>query len=212
MEGLMLITNHKTTGVWIQSNLKWEAHIRSITTEANRTLGLLRRNISSCANDTKAAAYASLVRPTLEYAADAWDPHPVGHVNSLEQIQRRAARFCSSDYRYTSSVSAMFSDLRWPTLESRRAVCRLVLFYKAINGLGAIPTGQLRQPNRLTRQNSGLTKTFIQIPTHCDTYRSSFFPRAVRGWAHLSDISRAKQSVESFHASAASTILQYSHC
>ena len=37
------------------------------SSKANRTLGFLRRNLFSCSQDMKEAAYKSMVRPILEY-------------------------------------------------------------------------------------------------------------------------------------------------
>jgi len=51
------------------------------------------------------------LRPKLEYATSAWDPHYECDICRLEGVQRAAARFCKSDYRYTSSVSIMLDSL-----------------------------------------------------------------------------------------------------
>ena len=49
-------------GVELQSNLTWNGHIDQIVKKGNRMLGFLRRNLKVCNQDTKAAAYFSLVR------------------------------------------------------------------------------------------------------------------------------------------------------
>ena len=38
-------------------------------------LGFLRRNLFSCPQDVKEAAYKSLMRPIIEYGSSVWDPH-----------------------------------------------------------------------------------------------------------------------------------------
>ena len=43
----------KYLGVTIQSDLKWDSHINSITTKANKTLGFLRRNINTSSTTVK---------------------------------------------------------------------------------------------------------------------------------------------------------------
>ena len=50
-----------------------------------------RRNLYSCRQDVKEAAYKGLVRhgPVLEYGSSVWDPHGV----ELESEQKRADRF-----------------------------------------------------------------------------------------------------------------------
>ena len=56
-------------------------------------LGFLRRNLFSCPQDVKEAAYKTLVRPILEYGSTVWDPRCNGLIDELENVQKRAARF-----------------------------------------------------------------------------------------------------------------------
>ena len=56
LEGTVL-ESIKYLGVSITSDLKWNSHIRNVCSEANRTLGFLRRNLFSCPQDVKEAAY-----------------------------------------------------------------------------------------------------------------------------------------------------------
>ena len=43
----------KYLGVTISKDLKWNTHVSNACTKANRTLGFLRRNVSSCPQDIK---------------------------------------------------------------------------------------------------------------------------------------------------------------
>ena len=71
LEGTVLenVDNIKYLGVTISKDLKWNTHVSNICTKANRTLGFLRRNLSSCPQDVKKTAHKGLVRPILEYAS-----------------------------------------------------------------------------------------------------------------------------------------------
>ena len=95
LEGTVLenVESIKYPGVTITSDLKWNSHIRNVCSKANRTLGFLRRNLFSCPQDVKEAAYKSMVRPILENGSTVWDPHCNGLNDELENVQRRAARF-----------------------------------------------------------------------------------------------------------------------
>ena len=66
---------------------------------------------TKCPSKLKETAYLSLLRSNLEYAATIWDPNYVRDIDSLEQVQRRAARFTTGDYHTTSSVTAMLAEL-----------------------------------------------------------------------------------------------------
>ena len=53
-------------------------HVSNICTKDNPTLGLLRRNLYTCPQEVKEAAYKGLVPPVLEYSSSVWDPSGVG--------------------------------------------------------------------------------------------------------------------------------------
>ena len=63
-----------TFNCWLVSQ-GWGQHISEITSKATRTLGFLQRNLTFAPRETKAAAYKTLIRPQLEYAATIWHPY-----------------------------------------------------------------------------------------------------------------------------------------
>ena len=69
--------NIKYLGVTISKYLTWTTHVSNACTKANRTLGFLRRNLSTCPQDVKETAYKGLARSVLEYASPVWDPHGI---------------------------------------------------------------------------------------------------------------------------------------
>ena len=112
-ETLEYVTTNPYLGITISNDLKWHSHISTITKKANSTLGFLRRNIRRCPINSKRTAYIALVRAVLEYGAIVWDPYHRGDIDKLEQIQHRAARFITGDYRsrHPGSVTTMLTNL-----------------------------------------------------------------------------------------------------
>ena len=111
----------------LYSDLRWHEHVNNVSVKATKTLNFIRRNVYCCPADIKATAYISLVRPRLEYAVAAWDQYLVGDCKQLEKVQRRAARFVKRDYKSTTSVSSLISQLGWRTLSDHRINNRLSL-------------------------------------------------------------------------------------
>ena len=101
---LEFLTSIKYLGVNITNDLHWGKHIEEICNRSYRTLGLLKRNLSSCPMEVKLQAYKGLIRPVLEYASTAWDPHQSYLHEKLEKVEKRAARFITSYYNYEPGI------------------------------------------------------------------------------------------------------------
>ena len=79
------------------------------------------------------------MRPTTEYTAIVWDPFTKEHIQSLEQMQRRSARFALRDYGQNRSVTAMLKKLGWESLQQQRARVKAAYMYCIVNNLVDIP-------------------------------------------------------------------------
>ena len=115
------VQHTKYLGVMISDDLRWNRHVADITGRANKLLKLLRRNLSICDRKVKEAAYLGLVRPLLEYANQAWDPHTDNLSNEIKKIQRRTAHFVTSDYQNyeLDSVTTLLKDLGWKSVKEQ---------------------------------------------------------------------------------------------
>ena len=168
-------------GLELTNNLSWSPQVQKITKKANNTLHFLRRNLWGSPQKVKEMAYTSMVRPILEYGSTVWDPHEATHINQIEMIQRRAARFVSGNFSRQASVTAILQNLGWHTLQERRCIARLSMFHKIIhqNTATTLPPYILQQNTALRGQHS-LGLNLIRANT--DPYLYSFFPRTVRCW------------------------------
>ena len=111
-QSLKAVQQHSFLGILLSHDLRWNQHVAKIVKKANSSLGFVKRNLYSCSERTKRAAYITLVRPHLEYASAVWDPYQHNQVDQIEAVQNRAARFIKSNYEFTSSVSQMKHDER----------------------------------------------------------------------------------------------------
>ena len=143
------VTFQKYLGVYITNSLNWTKQAVEVKKKANKILGVLPKNLSSCSAVVKERAYLSLVRPVCEYRSVAWSPYTQKDIICVESVQRRAARFFRNDYCRSSSVNTILSNLGWQDLETRRKITDLTTFFK-------IKTGNVRIsfPNDLREVHS----------------------------------------------------------
>ena len=188
LEGTNLenVESIKYLGITITSDLRWNTHVSNVCTKANRTLGFLRRNLYSCPQEVKEAAYKGLVRPVLDYGSSVWDPPGVVLQEELESVQKRAARFVTGNYNYeTGSMTGILGQLKWESLKKRRKDNRLILLYKGLKGKASVQTDDLIPKTRRCRNQHSMA---FQTPiANTDLYKGSFFPQTIRDWNALPD-------------------------
>ena len=107
----------------------------------------------------------SLVRPILEYASAAWDPHSQNNINTLERIQRQAARFCKNNYfREPGSVTKLLQvQLGWETLQARRKHKRITTLYKMEHNIIDIPLDQYNISSTILVAHVNITASFFKL-------------------------------------------------
>ena len=203
-QNLRQVSSAKYLGCNISTSLSWNHHIDLVCKKANSTLGFLKRNIGTCSSAVKKQAYTTFVRPRLEYASTVWSPSTgifkgqnarkgITQRTKLEAVQRRAARFITSDYGQRSSPTAMLSDLKLHSLQLRRDVARLCMLHKIRQQQVAIPVNPYFVPlypsSPSSRANDiitrGHSKRFHVPHSSNDAHLMSYFPATIRLWNGL---------------------------
>ena len=93
------VTHHPYLGVELADDRSWEPDLDKMIPKAQRTQNLLRQNLNECSQNTKDVAYKTLVHPVLEYASTSWDPYQANHIDRVENVQRRVARFVTGQHQ-----------------------------------------------------------------------------------------------------------------
>ena len=122
-------------GILLSEDLKWSTHISNTSKKSNSTPDSSRRSLCHRPSHCKQNAYQTLVYPLFEYASIVRDyAYLRKEIDSLERIQRNAARFIAGDYRSntTGSIRKLLSKLGLP---SGRLQLRLTFLYKEVKGL-----------------------------------------------------------------------------
>ena len=87
---LQVVNSEKDLGVMVQDDLKVSMQCAEVVKRANRILGMIKRTFESRSKDIILRLYKCLVRPHLDYCAQAWRPHLQKDIDILEKVQRRA--------------------------------------------------------------------------------------------------------------------------
>ena len=114
---LAAVQQHPYLGVLLSSDLRWNSHVDKIAKKGNSILAFVKRK---CSEETKQAAYVSLVRPHLEYVTAVWDPYRQNQVEKLEAVQSCAVGFIKHDRDYNTCVSKLKKSLSLELLSERR--------------------------------------------------------------------------------------------
>src|ERR1044072_3127835 len=108
-------------GVSFSRDLSWKDHITSLSKQASKRLGVLRRLQHFFTPPQLLALYRGVVRPCMEYASHIWGGST--HTALLEKVESRAFRLINSP--------ALTNSLQ--SLSARRIVASLSLYYRYYN-------------------------------------------------------------------------------
>ncbi len=169
-------------GLELTKDMSWGPQVEKTAAKATRALNFVKRNLSGAPKTVRSTAYQSLVRPILEYGHTVWDPYQKNHIATLEQVQRRAARFVTGDYSTYSSVTSMLDTLDWLSLQERRCAARLGMLHKARAGETAVKLPPYVQVPSSQSLRGHQTWSYSPIRASTDYYLYSFFPRTIRCW------------------------------
>ena len=159
---LNIVTEHEYLGICLHHKLSWSPHIDRVRNKANRLLGFLKRNIYNASTQIKEYVYKQLLLPSVEYCSAIWDPYHYTDKYNLEMIQHHAACFVLNKpwqrQQQNDSITDMLTYLKWPSLEDRRKVSRLILLFKIVRKLFIVPDHSLPASAPLESTRSSFTQ------------------------------------------------------
>ena len=98
--------------------------------------------------------YTVFIRPLLEYGDVIWNNCTEYEKNELDNIQNEAARIATGA-TILVSINALYNEVCWDPLETRRKNHRLTLFYKMMHNLTPLYLSSLipQSVSNLSRYN-----------------------------------------------------------
>ena len=99
----------KDLGVLTDKDLKFTTHCQQKINTANKMLMCIKHSFKFIDETMFLLLYKSLVRPHLEFASTAWNPHLKYNSDAVERVQRRATKMlCSlADLTYTQRLEKL---------------------------------------------------------------------------------------------------------
>ena len=156
---LSTVNEVKDLGIFRDTKLSWNKHIRYIT-------------------------YSSIVMPQLEYATPVWDFLSESQIQTLERIQRSSTKFMFG-YESPLTYPDRLDSLNLLALSYRRDISDLWQLYKFIQDPCSLPPDSIHLSNcqRCTRQSESSN---LPIP-RCKNgqSRQCYFNRVVYSWNKL---------------------------
>lgn len=193
------VDNHKHLGMYLSNDCSWHKHINYIKEKAWTRINIMRKLKFQLDRKSLEIIYTVFIRPILEYGNEIWDNCTQYEKDELEKIQKEAARIATGTTKLIS-LEALYSEIGWETLESRRKKQKLTLFYKMHNNLcppylSSLVPPTVNETSRYNLRNANNTQT---IDSRTSLYFNSFLPSVIREWNTLQDDQRNSSSVTSF--------------
>ena len=181
------VTSHKHLGIELNCTLSWKEHIASISSAANKKVGILACLKHILDRKTLTTMYMSFIRPSLEYGNVIWCNCNSAENDILESIQKRALRIITGAIIRTPT-NCIYEEAGIETLKVRRERNVLIYFHKIVNGLVPNYLNELK-PLSTRRERYGLRRQLNFLAPRCriSKYQKSFLPLAVSLWNNLDD-------------------------
>ena len=187
----------KHLGMFLDTKLDFQEHLKSIFSKVNKTIGLLRKLHHKLPRSPLLTIYKSFIRPHLDYGDIIYDQaYNASFHQKLESIQYDAALAITGAIRGTSKEK-LHDELGLKTLEKRRGYRKLCCFYKTFRYIcpkhlfNIIPTS-------VSTYNTRNTNNIPLFKVKHNFIRNSFFPSAVIKWNKLDLNIRNTESLNIF--------------
>ncbi len=172
------VQTFKYLGILIDKKLTWRDQVNQASLKATKILNLVRRNMHKSSKLAKSRAFIALVLPHLEFLAPVWSPHLKKDITSLENIQKRAARWIEArwskeHHSWSKSYDECRLSLSWLTLENRRKLLSCSQTYKILHNMDCLCFKNHYQFSSQSTRSHHLSLLCKHARVNC--YRYSFY-------------------------------------
>ena len=193
-ENITSADKEKDLGVVMNFKMKREDHINQVTGKMYNLLANMKIAFTYIDASMVRKIITTFIRPTLEYAAVAWNPYHQKDKKKIERIQRAATRWVPEfrDLSYEERLQA----LNLPTLDARRERGALITLYKCKTGIIDIDKEDFIQPgNDRTR---GHSKKILRKEGKKDFKKFGFPNIFIESWNKLPEHIASAKNIHQF--------------
>jgi len=190
-------------GVQMTTDLSKADHIKIIRSKSNSKIGLIFRSFKTRNIDFLKKMFCVFVRPLVEYATPAWNPHLISDILAVESVQRAFTRRIPrlEDASYPLRLEILGLD----SLEERRLKADLTEIFKIVTNR----SGLFFEDFFTYRNDFGLrTENSLQLDikfARTNLGKFNFFNKGADVWNKLPDYVVNSPSVERFKTNISET-------
>ena len=184
----------KDLGVVINHKFEPDDHVNQVTGKMHNLLANMKIAFTYIDASMVRKIITTFIRPTLEYAAVAWNPYHQKDEKKIERIQRAATRWVPElrELSYEERLQA----LNLPTLKARRERGALITIYKCTTGMMDIDKTDFLQPN--TSRTRGHSKKLLIKDGKKDVKKHSFPNKFIKSWNDLPEHIVSAKNIHQF--------------
>ena len=164
--------------------------------QVGTVLRMIKRNFPKIDKDDFTVLYKTYIRPHMEYCIQAWSPHLVKDIETLEKVQRRATKWVTGMKGKTYEQRLRLLNIT--TLEKRRQRGDLIEVYKILTGKEDIDPSYFFQFASQELNLRGHHLKLYKKPCRLNVRKYFFTQRIVSLWNSLPNRVVTAPSVNSF--------------
>ena len=175
----------KDLGIYIDPNLDFKKHIKSIVKKASHTSYKILKNFSYKTSSILVPLFKTLVRPILEYGNNVWTNKLKKYTTKIENVQRKFTKHIKGLSKLT--YEERLKKINLPSLEFRQKRGDMIQVFKIAkkfyDPLSTDTIFNFSSSSRLRGHNYKISKQYVNK----SKYANFFSNRVINEWNNLPD-------------------------
>ena len=197
-----VVNNAKYLGLFISSDITWDAHVNYMCRQLNYMLSMLRRMSKIFPQSLLVKIYKTFIQPKIDYGITVWGFTTESNLNRIQRIQNHAVRIILKNFDYVNTRGIdLVRHLGLFDIRSRRDYFMQMFMFKAIHGLTPHYISDCIDMNfDVNGYNTRSSNTMnVHLPTpRKEIYKNGFIYSGGKTWNALPSDVKESTNIESF--------------